>query len=82
MAPQMLDPIDNPTSWGIRETTKVRSRGVNVHEWPKVLQSDLAWEFTNFESEKDYTLILTENDIQEIKYAIQHFNSVSHHKLF
>jgi hypothetical protein len=44
------------------------------HEWPAEVEGDLAWGPTSFASEDDYTLTLTESEVDEVRSGLQHFN--------
>ena len=46
-----------------------------IQEWPKQLSSDAAWEPDTFQSETDYVVNLSEEEVSEIRTAVHHFNS-------
>ncbi len=43
--------------------------------WPASVEGDLAWGPTSFESEDDFTLTLTEDEVAEVRSGLEHFNS-------
>ncbi|EAQ84189.1 hypothetical protein CHGG_10593 [Chaetomium globosum CBS 148.51] len=45
-------------------------------EWPVKLEGDLAWGPASFASEDDYTLVLTEDEVLEVRSGLQHFNEL------
>lgn len=45
------------------------------HQWPAVMEGDMAWSPASFKSEDDYTLTLTEEEVSEVKAGLEHFNS-------
>jgi hypothetical protein len=47
---------------------------VSVADWPTKLDADLAWDASTFGSEEAYTLLLTKEDVLEIRAAVKHFN--------
>lgn len=47
-----------------------------VQEWPKQLKGDLTWDGTSFLSEEDYMLKLTNEDVLEVRAALQSFNEL------
>jgi hypothetical protein len=49
---------------------------VSVADWPTKLDADLAWDASTFGSEEAYTLLLTKEDVLEIRAAVKHFNSL------
>ncbi|KAK3312017.1 hypothetical protein B0H66DRAFT_486618 [Apodospora peruviana] len=46
------------------------------NEWPTEMKGDLCWDSTNFKSDDDYILTLSDNEVSEVKAALQHFNSL------
>ncbi|KAB5551077.1 hypothetical protein GE09DRAFT_965280 [Coniochaeta sp. 2T2.1] len=51
-------------------------RSPNVHEWPQVMRGDLAWDASALPSEEEMILTLTEDEIDEVKGAVQYFNQL------
>jgi hypothetical protein len=45
-----------------------------TQEWPRVMESPLAWGATSMPAEDDYTLTLTQAEVDEVKAAVEHFN--------
>lgn len=43
-------------------------------EWPAEVEGDLAWGPASFASEDDYTLVLNEDEVAEVRSGLQHFN--------
>jgi hypothetical protein len=44
------------------------------HGWPAEVQGELIWGPTSFASEDDYILTLGDEEIQEIRAGLEHFN--------
>ncbi len=59
----------------LKSTSALRS--VRVHEWPRVMRGDLAWDSSTLWSEQDTILTLTKDEIEEVKAALQYFNGES-----
>jgi hypothetical protein len=45
-----------------------------VNEWPQIMRGDLAWDSQTLPSDEDTILSLTEDEVEEVKAAVQHFN--------
>jgi hypothetical protein len=45
-------------------------------EWPVEMEGDLAWGPASFGSEDEYTLVLSESDVSEVRSGLQHFNEL------
>lgn len=45
-------------------------------EWPAQMKGELCWEPTTFKSKEDFTLTLTEEELAEVRAALQHFNGM------
>lgn len=59
----------------LKSTSALRS--VRVHEWPRVMTGELAWDSSTRLSEQDTILTLTRDEVEEVKAALQHFNGES-----
>ncbi|KAL9110184.1 MAG: hypothetical protein Q9227_005244 [Pyrenula ochraceoflavens] len=75
MAPVLLTETSGPVT--VPSPKGCRILGLrHIQGWPKELKSDLAWECSNFESEDDYNLTLTEQHKFEIKNALCSFKTL------
>ncbi|KAK0706127.1 hypothetical protein B0T26DRAFT_654883 [Lasiosphaeria miniovina] len=64
-------------AWGAPQLkTSTLSRVPNPQEWPEPMRGDLAWGPTSFASEHDYALTLNDDDVSEVRAALQHFNDL------
>ncbi|KXX76429.1 hypothetical protein MMYC01_200183 [Madurella mycetomatis] len=68
--------LERQPAWGdLRLKTNCTLRYVPIsHEWPAEVTGELAWRPTSFCSGKDYTLTLSDDDLSEVKSALQYFN--------
>ncbi|KAL2185634.1 hypothetical protein L209DRAFT_766348 [Thermothelomyces heterothallicus CBS 203.75] len=46
------------------------------YTWPAAMEGDMAWGPASFNSEDDYTLTLTEDEVLEVKSGLEHFNEL------
>ncbi|KAK3936613.1 hypothetical protein QBC46DRAFT_366801 [Diplogelasinospora grovesii] len=64
-------------SWtSLRLKTSSAPHTPRVQEWPQEMKGDLCWESEHFASEQDYALVLSRDEISEIRDALQHFTSL------
>lgn len=61
---------------GYQLKTTASLSATRIHEWPRELKKDLAWEPSSFQSEADYTLVLSNEEISEIRMALKYFNGM------
>ena len=58
-----------------RQTKRTSTlRSPNVLEWPQVVRGNIAWDNSALPSEEETILTLTENEVEEVKCAVRHFN--------
>ncbi|KAK3898982.1 hypothetical protein C8A05DRAFT_46842 [Staphylotrichum tortipilum] len=46
------------------------------HDWPAQMTGDLVWDATSFQSANDYTLMMTDAEVAEVKAGLRHFNEL------
>ncbi|KAK0634456.1 hypothetical protein B0T17DRAFT_586269 [Bombardia bombarda] len=45
-------------------------------DWPTEVMGDISWDSTSFASDEDFTLVLSKDDVVEVRAGLQHFNGL------
>lgn len=76
MAISTLPPIFQPCNQKL-QSVEDPTHSDTLKGWPMYLDSPLAWDGNLFESEDEYTYLLTNNDKLEVEMALAFFKSQS-----
>ncbi|KAK3343499.1 hypothetical protein B0T25DRAFT_593168 [Lasiosphaeria hispida] len=64
-------------TWGNLELKpSTLAYGASTHEWPAEMKGDLCWGPQSFRSGEDLALVLTEDEVSEVRAGLRHFNSL------
>ncbi|KAK3680898.1 hypothetical protein B0T22DRAFT_388678 [Podospora appendiculata] len=63
----------DPTRESLTLKPSVSSYIPRTANWPTVVEGDIVWEPTDFTSERDYTLVLSNDEVTEVEAALEHF---------
>jgi hypothetical protein len=70
----ILNLIEDTTKADLNIKVQGLSCAVHIEEWPRTIESDLAWDPERLGLDADFILHLGPNEVIEVQNALQHFN--------
>lgn len=58
------------------ESLRLKAGVYDTRQWPAQMEGDTCWDSSTFGGEEDFVLTLTDDEVDEVRAAVRHFNSL------